>query len=166
MTSFEELYNTYFKRVYAYIFSRVRNAALAEDLCACTWKKCYEHLNSFNVEKGEFAQWLFTIARNETNMHWRTYWVRNVFSLAETEDDVPETSRQTPLEQLEEANFRADLLRALARLSGKERDLVSLKFYSGLNNRQIAAVTRLSESNVGTVIHRAVQKMRRFMEKV
>ena len=76
MTSFEDLYNTYFKRVYAYIFSRVRNHATAEDLCAAAWKNAYEHWASFDEQKGEFTQWIFTIARNQTNMYWRLYWVK------------------------------------------------------------------------------------------
>ncbi len=165
MTSFEALYDTYFKPVYAYVLARVRNAAAAEDICAGTWRKCYEHFGSFDESKGSFAQWLFTIARNETTMYWRLFWVKNVFSLADEHTDFLPGRDPTPQETLEASVFRADLLRALQKLSNKERDLISLKFYSGLNNRQIAAVTRLSESNVGTILHRAAQKLRRCMEK-
>ena len=56
MTSFEELYQTHFKSVYAYVFARVRNAAAAEDICASVWKKCYEHFASFDETKGIFGQ--------------------------------------------------------------------------------------------------------------
>lgn len=166
MTSFEELYQTHFKSVYAYVFARVRNAAIAEDICANVWKKCYEHFASFDSEKGVFSQWLFTVARNETNMHWRLFWVKHIFSLPESDDELMPGTDKTPLENLEENAFRAELIRALGRLSGKERDLISLKFYSGLNNRQIAGLTRLSETNVGTILHRAVQKLRRYMELI
>ena len=166
MTSFEELYQTHFKSVYAYVFARVRNAAAAEDICASVWKKCYEHFASFDETKGVFGQWLFGIARNETNMYGRLFWVKHIFSLPDTEDEFLAGADPTPPEKLEEKAFRAGLLRALGRLSDKERDLISLKFYSGLNNRQIAAVTKLTETNVGTLLHRAVQKLRRYMELV
>lgn len=166
MTSFETLYNSYFKPVYAYVFARVCNAASAEDICAGVWKKGYEHFASFDESKGTFAQWIFTIARNETNMYWRLSWVKNVFSLTPQEDDLLPAADTAPLDKLEADLFRKQLLQALGKLSAKERDLISLKFYSGLNNRQIAAVTRLSESNVGTVLHRAIQKMRRYMENI
>lgn len=164
--SFEALYQTHFKPVYAYVFARVRNSAAAEDICSAVWKKCYEHFASFDPEKGDFPQWVFTIARNETNMYWRKFWVKNIFSLPEAEEDLLPGQDQTPLEKLEENAFRAQLIHALGRLSNKERDLISLKFYSGLNNRQIAAVTQLTETNVGTLLHRAVQKLRRYMEPV
>ncbi len=163
---FEDLYQTHFKSVYAYVFARVRNRTAAEDICANIWKKCYEHLASFDDTKGVFGQWLFTIARNETNMYGRLFWVKNIFSLAEDEENFLPGMDPTPLQKLEENAFRAELIRALGHLSNQERDLISLKFYSGLNNRQIAEVTQLSETNVGTRLHRAVQKLRRYMEPV
>lgn len=163
MTSFEDLYNTYFKRVYAYIFSRVRNHAIAEDLCAASWKNAYEHWASYDEQKGEFTQWIFTIARNQTNMYWRLYWVKNVFSLAEEEQN-PVSAGNSPLKELEQDSFRQGLTKALGKLSARERDLVALKFYSGLNNRQIAQLSQLSESNVGTIVNRAITKMRKWMK--
>ena len=56
------------------------------------------------------------------------------------------------------------LLGALATLADRERDLLALKFQSGLNNRQIAQMTGLSESNVGTIVNRALNKLRARLE--
>ena len=41
----------------------------------------------------------------------------------------------------------------------------ALKYGSGLNNREIATLTSLSESNVGTILHRIIQKLRTEWEK-
>ncbi|NOK64073.1 MAG: sigma-70 family RNA polymerase sigma factor [Chloroflexi bacterium AL-W] len=49
-------------------------------------------------------------------------------------------------------------------LTDRERELIAFKYGSGLNNRQIARLTEMSESNVGTIIHRTVQKLRRAWE--
>jgi RNA polymerase sigma-70 factor (ECF subfamily) len=45
-------------------------------------------------------------------------------------------------------------------LPALERELIALKYGAGLTNRDIARLTRLSESNVGTRLHRAVQTLR------
>ena len=165
MRLFEELYDAYFKRIYAYVFLRVRDAAVAEDLCAAAWRKAFEKFASYDEKKGVFGQWIFTIARNEINMHRRLYWVKNFFSLTETENITP-LNDKNPAQQAEDGELKKRLFAAVEKLSAKERDIISLKFYSGLNNRQIAAVTGLSESNVGTITHRAVEKMRRDMEDI
>ena len=59
---------------------------------------------------------------------------------------------------------RASDLRHLAELamglSEREREVIALKYGAELNNRQIAALTGLSESNVGTLLHRAVRTLR------
>ena len=58
----------------------------------------------------------------------------------------------------ETALRREVVLAALAGLDGAERDLVALKFQGGLSNTEIASALGLSESNVGTKLHRAVDQ--------
>ena len=50
--------------------------------------------------------------------------------------------------------------RLLADLGDRERELVALKYGAGLTNRAIAVSTGLSESNVGTLLHRTVTALR------
>ena len=49
---------------------------------------------------------------------------------------------------------------ALATLSPRERELIALKFFAGLGNAEIAEVIGVSESNAGTRLHRAMEKLR------
>jgi len=48
----------------------------------------------------------------------------------------------------------------LRTLSDRERDLIALKYGAEMSNRDIAGATGLTESNVGTILHRAVQALR------
>ena len=49
---------------------------------------------------------------------------------------------------------------ALARLNARERELVLLKFHGQLSNAELARVLGISESNVGTRLHRALTRLR------
>ena len=49
---------------------------------------------------------------------------------------------------------------ALATLSARERELIALKYFAGLANAEIAEVIGVSESNAGTKLHRAMEKLR------
>jgi RNA polymerase sigma factor (sigma-70 family) len=48
----------------------------------------------------------------------------------------------------------------LKKLAEKEQEIITLKFSSEMNNREIARVMGLSESNVGTILCRAIKKLR------
>jgi RNA polymerase sigma factor (sigma-70 family) len=58
----------------------------------------------------------------------------------------------------------AQLVSILSEFPDRERELVAFKYGAGLTNREIARLTRLSESNVGTILNRTVEKLRIEME--
>jgi len=53
----------------------------------------------------------------------------------------------------------------LLELPEREQDLVALKYGAGLTNREIAKSTWLSESNVGSILHRTVINLQRKWEE-
>ncbi len=154
---FWEIYNEYFGRIYAYIRCRTACAAEAEDLASAVFHKALARLAQFDPAKGNYAQWLFGIARNEVNYQFRLKSLRTFLPLHLFENLLP--SREAAPET-EEGGEVAALQAALAKLAARERDLISLKYYSGLNNREIAGLTGLSESNVGTILYRCMARLR------
>jgi RNA polymerase sigma-70 factor (ECF subfamily) len=161
--NFEQVYNAYFKRVYSYIRARITSETQADDIACEVWQKVFEKQSSFDESKGNIEQWLFTIARNQVNSHFRLYYIKNFFSMTDKEEVFSSKEKQ-PLDKLDEAEELKQLSAALEALNQKERDLISLKFFSSLNNREIAKITSLSESNVGTIINRAVNKIKTILE--
>lgn len=165
LMNFEETYKTYFKRIFAYVCTRANNETIAEDICQNVWQKVLNNISSYDESKGNIEQWLFTIARNEVNSYFRLYFIKNFFSLTDKEDLHQQPEAQ-PLESLAEDEDKKLLFKCLQDLSKKERDLISLKFFSSLNNREIAKVSGLSESNVGTILKRSLDKIRLKMENL
>lgn len=161
---FEKIYDSYFKPVLGYIMCRVKNLDSAEEISCRVWVKVLNGLGSFNSEKGSLDQWLFGVARNEVNMYFRLYHIKNFFSLTGKEDVYAEDEVNSAQMQAERSWLNKALVNAVKSLSAKEQDLITLKFYSGLNNREIARLTGLSESNVGTIVNRAVNKLRDILK--
>ena len=80
-------------------------------------------------------------------------------------DELVDRSSTDTVEDL--AQRHADMARLsllLARLADRERELVALKYGSGLTNRAIAHLTGLTESNVGVILHRTLQTLRASWE--
>ena len=48
----------------------------------------------------------------------------------------------------------------LETLPPRERELIAMKYGADMTNRAIARATGLSESNVGTILHRGVESLR------
>lgn len=156
--AFLRLYDEYFPRVYNYARYRCGDAETADDLAAQTFERALAHLKDYDPGRAPFGAWLFAIARNLVSDHLRATRRLNYLPL-ETCDEHP-APVASPEERLIQAEAQAELLAALARLSERERDLLSLKFAAGLTNRRIAEVTGLSETNVGVIVYRALQHLR------
>lgn len=65
------IYNTYFKRVYKYIFYRISNHYAAEDICSQVFETVMCKYHSFSPEKSNFEVWLFAIVRNAVTDYLR-----------------------------------------------------------------------------------------------
>jgi len=78
--------------------------------------------------------------------------LENIVEMSET--------RLSPEEEFYRREERQRLKVCLSALSVQEQEIVSFKFGSELNNRQIATMLGLSESNVGTILYRAVRRLR------
>jgi len=152
---FAELYERAFPRVYAYVASLLRDRAVAEDVTAQTFERAYRKRGSYRASRGSMDAWLFGIARNAALDELRTRKRR-----ATLEGDPEDSGARTPEDHAELALRREAVRAALASLDGQERDLIALKFAGGLSNGEIARVLRMSESNVGTRLHRTITKLR------
>lgn len=142
-------------RVYNFFRYRLGNEAVAEDLTSCTFEKAWRERHRYRRDLASFYTWLLRIARNVAIDHLRTSHDHAPLEVAldEPADSTPED------EAVIRSNF-ARLTTLVAALPERERELLSLKYGAGATNRAIADVTGLSESNVGTLIHRTVQTLR------
>lgn len=151
----EALYTAEMPRVYNFFRYRVGDDALAEDLTSATFEKAWRGRAQYRRDLAAFSTWLFTIARNVAIDYYRQRRVELAL------DDIRQpTGDDTPDEVVEQRDEFARLGALLAKLPGRERELLAMKYGAGLTNREIARVTGLSESNVGTILHRTVQGLR------
>jgi RNA polymerase sigma-70 factor, ECF subfamily len=151
----EAVYSEHLPRVYNFFRYRIGNDAIAEDLTSRTFEKAWSARRRYRRDLAGFATWLLSIARNVATDHLRAQRrhapleaAANVASDGTPEDDnarVSDLARLTMLMQC---------------LPKREQELLALKYGAEATNRAIARLTGLSESNVGTILHRAVKTLR------
>jgi RNA polymerase sigma-70 factor (ECF subfamily) len=154
--AFEALYRRSFTRVYGYVATLLRDRSAAEEVTAQAFERAYRKRRTFRASRGTQEAWLFGIARNAALDELRRRKRR-----ADLEAEREDAHAIAPVEHAEAAVRREVVRAALAGLEPRERELVALKFAGGLSNEEIARVVGLSASNVGTRLHRTMEKLRR-----
>jgi RNA polymerase sigma-70 factor (ECF subfamily) len=154
--SFDALYRVSRDDVFAYVAGMLRDRGAAEDITAQSFERAYRRRKSFNPKRGTHRAWLFGIARNAALDELRRR-SRHAALVAEPED----AGAAGAAEEAAEAALRRSAVRsAIAGLQARDRELIALKYFAGLANPEIATVVGISESNVGTRLHRVIEKLR------
>jgi RNA polymerase sigma-70 factor, ECF subfamily len=154
--AFARLYQSYLDAVFNFCLFQTGETATAEDLTAEAFARAWAARARYRREQGEFAAWLFTIARRVV-IDWQRRRTRHptIPLDARTPDagDLPEVQA--------ERNGHHERLRQLVQaLSAGEQELIALKFGAGMTNREIARVLGRSETAIGTAVHQAMRKLR------
>lgn len=153
----DAVYAEQLPRVYNFFRYRCGPGADVEELTARTFEKAWRARHRYRRDLAAFGTWLLSIARNVAIDHFRA---RRPHLPLEMAAEVPAAERSPE----DAALLRSDAARLAAlleRLPERDRELLSLKYGAGMTNRDIARATGLGESNVGTILHRAVEALRR-----
>jgi RNA polymerase sigma-70 factor (ECF subfamily) len=150
----DEVFREELPRVYNYFRYRGFDRPTAEDLTSATFEKAWRARDRYRREQAAVSTWLLAIARNVAIDHFRRS--RPEVPLAQDiakDEASPETAAL-------HAGQSIRLAELLGRLPERERELLALKYGADATNRAIAKVTGLSESNVGTILHRTIASLR------
>jgi RNA polymerase sigma-70 factor (ECF subfamily) len=151
----DQIYVEHAPRVYNYFRFRVGNRADVEDLTSRTFEKAWRSRTRYRHDLAAISTWLFKIAQNVAVDHLRARRdhvpIDEAFHFAT--DDTPENDAAR-------GSNLARLTALTKDLPDRDRDLLALKYGAVASNREIAKLTGLSESNVGTILHRLVQTLR------
>jgi RNA polymerase sigma-70 factor, ECF subfamily len=155
VADWRSVYDADLPRVYNFFRYRVGDGPLAEDLTAATFERAWRGRHRYRHDLAAFSTWLFGIARRVAAEHFRR--TKREVSLEQIGEIADTFSTEAAVQQ--RRDFEA-LTTLLMQLPDRDRELIALKYGAGLTNRAIANVTGLTESNVGTILHRVVRHLR------
>lgn len=159
--AFRDLYRSYFPRIYAYVAYRVQRAEDAEDLVADIFMQVVKGLDRFEYRgEGSFTAWLFRIAHNRVSQFYRDA------SVSLSLDNLPDIQAHqlAPDQVIQRKERFAYLSQLIATLPPRRREIITLKFYGGLRNQEIAEVLELDERTVASHLSRGLDDLRRKVQ--
>jgi RNA polymerase sigma-70 factor, ECF subfamily len=153
--AFESLYRLNRSPVYAYALSRVHHQADAEDITQTTFMNAYCALHR-GVAPRDDLQWLLAIARNVC---------RDRFRDAKRKPKEEPLAEWIRLVQPDEPEFAVkDVVRELASLDPRQREILVLREFEGRSYAEISAQLGVSEAAVQTLLVRARRSLRDELE--
>ncbi len=159
----ERLFAEYFPRVYNFVYYHVMDCHKADDLTAEVFYRAFRSFRSYDPNKSQPYTWLCAIARNAV-IDYRRRTAGIVMLDIEEHEELSDHS-PGPEEAYLQKEETDTLLRLIHTLTPPEQELLLLKYFMGLTNREIAAQTGLSETNVSTKLSRIIAQLRkRFNE--
>jgi RNA polymerase sigma-70 factor (ECF subfamily) len=151
-------------RIYNFFLYKTGDREFAQDLTATTFERAWKLRSRYQTRIASISTWLFGIARNVLKEHLRKS--RKNLQRSEPIFKGEELTSSNDIEkEIQQQQEREQLRKILLELPEREQDLIALKYGAGLTNREIANLTNLSESNVGSILHRTVKNIRTRLEE-
>lgn len=161
--AFGQIYNEYFTPIYRYIYFRVFDKAMADDLVQDVFLKVFNNLHNINTEVGNtFVSYLYTVAKNILIDYFRR---KKIPTMNEEDSENMLIDNNTP----EEDMFRAEnvkLLRsAIDKIPENEAEVITLKFIGGYENKEISILMNRSEDSVRQLQSRGLKSLRTVLKQ-
>lgn len=157
--AFGKLYKHYKAHILRYINTKVNDSETAEDLTSIVFQKAFEGIDSFKWQGISFSSWIYRIARNTIIDFYR---INNKRRNITTENIEFISTEKNPEELAIHIEFETQMASLLNNLPTRERKIIYMKFFEGYTNKTIADLMELTESNVGTILHRTINKLRKI----
>lgn len=154
-----ELYDRYAPRIYAYVYRRVGDACLAEDLTGDVFVRVMQAIQAQHFWHTSFKAWLYRIAHNLVVDHYRRQPPAPELELDERRVADEDTPASIVAQRLSRGRVRA----AIGRLTPDQQQVLALRFGEGMKAREVAEVMDRSVGAVEALQHRALAALRRVL---
>lgn len=156
----ETLYLRYYRELYMYIYAMCGQKALTEDILQETFLKAFTALKDSHTN---MRAWLYLVARN---LYFNVRKKEGRTEALEDPERELQNSRESsrdPLEELIGTEEKNRLWKALLSLDSPGKEILTLQYFSGFQQNDIAAILHLTPENVRVQGFRAKKKLRKLL---
>ena len=157
--AFELLYARHRGPLYRFLLRQTRNQPLADEFFQDVWQRVIAARAGWKPEAA-FSTWLFRIAHNRLNDHWRAQKNRPPAPADGDQRAARVPDPATPEHELSEFQQRRHLQRAIDELPPEQREVILLRLERELSLEEIGAITGVGRETVKSRLRYALDKLR------
>ncbi len=164
--AFSEIFRQYYSSIFGYIFRRTGNFDDSADIAAETFFNAFTHIKKFSYKGISIKVWLYRIATNEVNLFYRRqkrYHSRFKTINYENEELLKNyllEDRAALEDELSKHEQFRTILKYLKTLPPRYQEVISLRYFEGMNNEEIAEILNLKDGTLKSLLSRGMQKLR------
>jgi len=168
--TFNEIYNTYHKGISNFVGLKINNPFDKEEIVQDIFLKISQKLNSFDSDKGNLRNWVYTITNNtiidffRTNKSYQTVSVSDYLNDNGTENFQIE-STDYHKGNIENAQLQANITKCFDKLNGNYQTIAKLSLLEGKKYREIAEMLNIPMGNVKATLSRAKNQLRAMLKQ-
>jgi len=157
--AYEELVHAYQGIAFRTAYVIARDASDAEDAAQDGFVKAWRALGRFR-KGAPFRPWLLSIVANEARNRRRSAGRRANLTLRAATEEPSGDAAPSPEAALLSAEQRATLIAAVNELSDEQREVVSLRYFLGLSEHEVAETLGVPQGTVKSRTARALERLR------
>jgi RNA polymerase sigma-70 factor (ECF subfamily) len=153
---FSPLYKKYHSKIYSYVYQRMDDQDLANDITSQIFVKAIKNIHKYNDYGVPFASWLYRIAKSEVYQYFRD----NKASRFVNIDSIQITEIVEDFEEQYSEFEKQKLLTALKSIKEKDMELLELRFFEKRSHKEIGEILNITENNAKIKCFRALEKLK------
>ena len=155
--AFSQVYDEYSSHIYRYIYFKVSDQQMAEDLTGNTFLKCWEYISDNKKKVENIRAFLYSLAHNTVIDYYRTRKDTTDLSAVENAPDKSETSIE---KQISINQDTQKLIELLAEIPDEYNDIITLHYIEQYSIREISEILGKKENNIRVLLHRALKALK------
>ena len=161
-TYFAPLYEKYFDQIFIFIFKKTRNEELTGDLTSQVFLKALLNINKYEDRGYPFSSWLYMIASNEVNLHYRK--IKKINEIEIQEKDVVHLLDE--FKSMNTIEHQEKLIDAMNKLSEKDTEIIDLRYFEKKSFKEIGEILQISHGAAKIKLYRSVEKLKTLFNKL
>lgn len=150
---FADIYEEFFPKLYSYIFHRINDCKISEDLVSQVFFKALRNLDKYDESKWQISTWLYTITSNTLIDYYRKD--EQYESIEEYENTLIHTDNNRQDIDIE-FNI-SKVAEVLKKLPTRSQEIITLRIFQELSFVEIAKIVWIWESGVKMSFARSIE---------
>ena len=159
--AFGRLFDTYYDLILGYIVNRTADVYIAQELTSNVFYSAMKNMDKFRWRRIPFSAWLYRIATNEINGHYR----RQARFRTVDINDAPDAGLSDPTagvdaeiieaqEAVAEKKLFLELHAAISKLDPKYQDVIALHYFEGKPLEEMKVILGKPVGSLKSLLHR------------